>query len=97
MLTSSQRARLRAIAQNLTPIFHVGKNGMNENFVRDVSTALDVHELIKIAVLKNSDLSAKDAMAELCSLTDAEPVGAIGGKFVIYRYSQKEGVEHLQF
>ena len=85
------------MAQNLTPIFHVGKNGMNENFVLDVSTALDVHELIKIAVLKNSDLSAKEAMVELCSLTGAEPVGAIGNKFVIYRYSQKEGVEHIAF
>ncbi len=97
MLTSSQRARLRGIAQNLTPIFHVGKNGMNENFVRDVCTALDVHELIKIAVLKNADVSAKDAMEELCSLTGAEPVGAIGSKFVVYRYSQKEGVEHIAF
>lgn len=97
MLTSSERARLRGMAQNLDPIFHVGKNGMNENFVRDISTALDSHELIKVAVLKNADVSAKDAMAELCSLTGAEPVGAIGSKFVIYRFSQKEGVEHIKF
>ncbi len=97
MLTSSERARLRGMAQNLDPIFHVGKNGMNDNFVRDVSAALDSHELIKIAVLKNADLPAKDAMQQLCSLTGAEPVGAIGGKFVIYRFSHKEGVEHIAF
>ena len=47
MINSGQRAKLRSMAQMLNPIFHVGKNGINENFIRDIDTALELHELIK--------------------------------------------------
>ncbi len=96
MLTSSQRAKLRSLAQNLDPIYHVGKNGIADNMVADICAALEAHELIKIAVLRNSDMSAKDAMNEMCALTDAQPVTAIGNKFVIYRRSSREDVEHIE-
>ena len=96
MINSGQRAKLRSMAQTLNPIFHVGKNGINENFVKDIDTALELHELIKIAVLKNSDLNAKESMAILCEETGAEPVTAIGSKFVIYRRSTRDNVEHIE-
>jgi len=96
MINSGQRAKLRSMAQTLNPIFHVGKNGINDNFVKDVQTALDIHELIKISVLRNSDLNAKESMAMLCDATGAEPVTAIGSKFVIYRRSTRDDVEHIE-
>ncbi len=96
MLTSAQRAKLRGIAQNLDPIFNVGKNGITPNLTRDLSLALDLHELIKIGVLKNANASAKDVMAKLCPILGAEPVQAIGSRFVIYRRSEKEGIEHIE-
>lgn len=96
MITSGQRAKLRSLAQTLNPIFHIGKNGVNENLINDVLTALDAHELIKIAVLRNSPLGAKECMAELCSATDAEPVTAIGNRFVIYRRSERDDVQHIE-
>ncbi|MDE7373345.1 MAG: YhbY family RNA-binding protein, partial [Clostridia bacterium] len=36
MITSGQRAKLRSMAQTLNPIFHVGKNGINDNFIKDI-------------------------------------------------------------
>ena len=51
MINSGQRAKLRSMAQNLNPIFHIGKNGINENLISDIDTALEAHELIKISVL----------------------------------------------
>ena len=62
MINSGQRAKLRSMAQMLNPIFHVGKNGINESFIRDIDTALELHELIKLSVLRNSDLNAKESM-----------------------------------
>ena len=96
MITSGQRAKLRSMAQTLNPIFHVGKNGINDNFIKDIDTALELHELIKIAVLRNSDLDAKTSMALLCDALKAEPVTAIGSKFVIYRRSSRDNVEHIE-
>ncbi len=96
MINSGQRAKLRSMAQNLNPIFHIGKNGINENFISDIDTALEAHELIKISVLRNSDMSAKESMEILSQATAAEPVTAIGSKFVIYRRSTRDNVEHIQ-
>ena len=96
MINRGQRAKLRSMAQMLNPIFHVGKNGINENFIRDIDTALELHELIKLSVLRNSDLNAKESMAILCDATKAEPVTAIGSKFVIYRRSKRDDVEHIE-
>ncbi len=95
MLTSAQRAKLRSMAQNINPIFQIGKNGVGENQINDICTALELHELIKISVLRNADASAKDMLEVVCEYTGAEPVTAIGNKIVIYKYSSRNDVEHI--
>lgn len=97
MITSSQRARLRSLAQNINPIFQIGKNGIGDNLVKDVCDALEIHELIKISVLRNADATAKDALNELCAKTGAEPITAIGNKIVVYKRSTRDDVEHIEF
>ena len=95
MLTSSQRAKLKSIAQNLNPIFQIGKNGVGDNQVNDILDALSVHELIKISVLRSAETPTKPILDEVCDRTGAEPVQAIGNKIVIYKRSEKDGVEHI--
>ena len=97
MLTSAQRARLRGIAQQLDPIFNVGKNLIGDNMIKDIDAALEAHELIKLGVLKSADIPAKAAMEEICARLGAEPVGAIGSKFVIYRQSSRDDIKHIEF
>ena len=96
MITSSQRARLRSMAQQINPIFQIGKNGINDNQILDISTALDLHELIKISVLRNAETDAKTVLNASCGLTGAEPVTAIGNKVVIYRRSPRDDIEHIE-
>ena len=95
MLSSSQRAKLKSIAQNLNPIFQIGKNGVGDNQVSDILDALAAHELIKISVLKSAETPTKLVLDEVCERTGAEPVQAIGNKIVIYKRSNKEDFEHL--
>lgn len=96
MLTSSQRAKLRSMAQSINPIFQIGKNGIGSQQIVDISLALDLHELIKISVLRNADTDAKTVLNAICTLTGAEPVTAIGNKVVIFRRSPRDDVDHIE-
>ncbi len=89
MLTGKQRSYLKAMANNLDPIFQIGKNGVTENFIKQVDEALEVREIIKIKVLNNSFLDAKEIASELAEKTNAEFVQSIGSKFVLYRESKE--------
>ena len=59
MLTSKQRAYLRAMAQSLDTIFQVGKGGITEEMCNQIANALEARELIKARVLENSGYTAK--------------------------------------
>jgi RNA-binding protein len=89
LLTGKQRSYLKAMANNLDPIFQIGKNGVTENFIKQVDEALEVREIIKIKVLNNSFLDAKEIASELAEKTNAEFVQSIGSKFVLYRESKE--------
>ena len=89
-MTSKQRAYLRGLANTLEPIVHVGKDGVNDNMIKQLSDALEARELIKGTVLQNCPLTAREAIAALCEGAHAEPVQFIGSRFVIYRAREKE-------
>ena len=89
MLTSKQRAELRAQASSLDTILIVGKNGLSENLISQAEMALSARELIKGRVLENSLLSAREALDELCQALGAEPVQTVGSRFVLYRRNEK--------
>lgn len=89
MLTGKQRSYLKSIANNLEPLFQVGKNGLSENFIKQVDEALELRELVKINVLKNCDEDPKDIANELVEELKAEFVQSIGRKIVIYRESEE--------
>ena len=84
-LTSKQRAQLRGLANSLDTILHVGKDGINDNLVKQANDALEARELIKCRVLENSMLTAREACEQLAKLTRSESVQVIGSKFVLYR------------
>lgn len=95
MITSKQRAYLRGLANTMSPIFQIGKNGIEETFLKQVTDALEARELIKIKVLENSDLSAREASNEICEAIGCEGVQAIGSKIVLYKKSSKKPVIEL--
>lgn len=88
MLTSKQRAGLRAIAARFEPIFQVGKGGINDNMLKQINEALETRELIKLRVLENSEYNAKEAAAEISENISADVVQVIGTKFVLYKESE---------
>lgn len=89
MLDSKTRAKLRGIANQVDATVMIGKDGITENVLGQIETDLSAHELVKIAIMQNSDVNPKATINELAKVLEAEPVSAIGRKMVIYRYSSK--------
>ena len=89
MLTSKERAELRAQANNLDTTLMVGKDGVTEAVVAEADNQLTARELVKGKVLENAMLSPREVCDALCEATGADGVSVIGTKFVIYRFSQK--------
>lgn len=90
MITSKQRSYLRTLANPLQPIFQLGKAGVEENFLKQLNEALESRELIKIKVLNNSGITAREASDIICEAIGAEGVQTIGSKCVLYKRSLKK-------
>lgn len=95
MITSKQRSYLRSLSNNITPIFQIGKGGIDDNMLQAIEAALEARELIKISVLNNSDYGAREASDEICSKLKCEGVQVIGKKIVLYKKSSKKPVIEL--
>lgn len=89
-MTSKQRSYLKSLAVNLDTIFQLGKGGITDELCNQLLNALNARELIKIKVLENSPISAKDASLEIAEKTGAEVVQVIGTKIVFFRVSDNE-------
>ncbi len=92
MITSKQRAALRALANPVPAIFQIGKGGVTDNLLKQLDEALTARELIKIHVLETSFLHPRDTLNELAASLGAEPVQAIGSRIVLYRESKENKV-----
>lgn len=89
-LTSKQRAQLRAMANSLDPVLHIGKGDLGDNLITQANEALEARELIKCRVLETSELSPREAADALSAATRSEVVQVIGTKFVLYRPTHKK-------
>lgn len=96
MLTGKQRATLRAKANGLNPYFQIGKGGIGDNMVADITAALEAHELVKITVLKTAEGTPKELLGRIAEATGAEEISAVGNKIVIYKRSSRDDVAHIE-
>ena len=96
MLTSKERAELRAQANTLDTTLMVGKDGVTEAVIAEAETQLDARELVKGKVLESAMMTPREVSDEICEATGAEGVSVIGTKFVIYRFSEKCQAERNQ-
>lgn len=89
MLSSKERADLRAQATGIDTTLMVGKSGVTETVIAEAENLLTARELVKGKVLEGAMMTPREVCDELCEATGAEGVAVIGTKFVIYRFSEK--------
>lgn len=90
MLNSKQRAYLRGLANNYETLFQVGKEGVSDNLVKQVSDALNKRELIKINSLENSPATPKELANEIANKANCDVVQVIGRRMIFYKRNNKE-------
>ena len=89
MLTSKERAELRAQSNNLDTTLMVGKDGVTEAVIAEAENLLTARELIKGKVLESALMTAREVSDAICEATGADGVSCVGSKFVLYRFSEK--------
>jgi RNA-binding protein len=82
-----ERAELRAEAHHLKPTLHVGQHGITDAVAKSLDDVLRTHELVKCQVLKDGELTAKEAAATLASRSGAEVVQVIGRTFTLHKHN----------
>ncbi len=88
-MTSKQRAYLRGLANPLTAILQVGKNGLNDNLIKQVEDALEARELIKLSVLETAPEDNRTVAETLATSTNSVLVQVVGNKITLYRAKKK--------
>ena len=96
MLTSKERAELRAKANGIETTLMVGKEGVTESLLAEADNQLTTRELVKGKVLEAAMMTPREVSDQICEALGAEGVSVIGTKFVIYRFSQKLQEERNQ-
>ncbi len=84
-LTSKQRAYLKSLAQDLEPVFQIGKSSVSPEVTSAITETFNTHELIKVTVLKNCLDDVKEVAITVSERTRSELVQIIGRKFVLYK------------
>lgn len=88
MITGKQRAYLRKLGHDLQPIMQIGKDGVSDAVITAVDEALEKREIMKISILETAMLDTRSTCDDIARRLLAEPVQAIGNKFILYRRAQ---------
>ena len=85
-MTSKERARLRAEANGLDPIFQIGKEGVTDSVIAQLEDTFNTRELFKIKVhLETSPEGPKEIAQKISEATGCQVVQVIGGTIVVFR------------
>jgi RNA-binding protein len=77
-MTGKQRRYLRGLGQRLTPMLHVGHEGVSEAVVQQADVQLDAHELVKVRMGDNTPDDRHTTAAELARRTRADLTQVLG-------------------
>lgn len=95
-LTKKQVKQLRSLANTLNPVLYIGKNDITDAAVKQADETMQTHELMKCAVQDGSGLTAREAADQLAERINASVVQVIGNRFVLFRISSRNNIEHIR-
>lgn len=89
MLTSKQRAYLRAMSNDMDTILIIGKGSVTDEIKNQAKLALESRELIKGRVLETAGISSRQAADEISRSINCDVVQVIGTKFILFKKNKR--------
>jgi RNA-binding protein len=83
MTEKEARKELMRRANDIGPTVHVGKEGIDEGLLNEITNQLKKARLIKIKVLSNADSDTKEIAEQLAASTNSVIVDVRGGVVVL--------------
>jgi len=92
MVSKKFKRRLASAMSTEKPTVWVGKAGVSEGLVEEVSRQLDARRAVKVKVQRSvlADRTVKDVAAEVATRTGAELIEVRGHTFVLYRRRRRQ-------
>ncbi len=89
-LNGKQKRYLRAMANTLKAVCHVGKEGISDALIDSIDQALEAFELVKVHCLKTIPTDMDELTFDIAMHTHSEVVQRIGKTIVLYRPSKEK-------
>jgi RNA-binding protein len=89
-LTSKAARYLRGLGHGLSPVIHVGKEGVTDGLVGATNAVLLAHELVKVRVQQEAPVDRKETAEDLASKTESALAQVLGRTFLLYKKHPKK-------
>jgi len=89
-LSESQKKFLRGLGHQLKPVITVADAGLSDSLLKEFSSTIDHHELIKVRVRAGDRDTRDKIISELCTKESANLVTRIGNVALIYRRNNEK-------
>ena len=87
-MDKTTRLKLKQQSHKLKPVVIIGAQGLTESVQKEISCALEAHELIKIRINAESKQHRQAMVNLICSNQSAELINSIGHIITIFRENQ---------
>jgi RNA-binding protein len=95
-LTNPQIRHLKALAQHLEPVLHLGKNGMSEAFLKSLDEALARHELVKVKFSAFKE-EKKELSPIIAEKSGSHLITRVGNVLVLFREQPNPSLRQIRF
>ncbi len=84
-ISEPQKKFLRGLGHQLKPVITVGDAGLSDSLIKEFSSTIDHHELIKVRIRAGDRETRDRIISELCQRESANLVTRIGNVALVYR------------
>jgi RNA-binding protein len=94
-MNSTQKKFLKSHAHHIKNVVSLGSAGITPNFIKEVITTINAHELIKIKITGETKAEKQLKAQEISSLTASEFIQIIGNQAIFFKLNPDQNKFNL--